>query len=108
MWKIFVSEYLSFTRKERIGIFCLLSLILACILFPLFFHFIIHEKAADEPGFEKEIASLKMLPADTAEAGEKMESNAYHPREYSSHNYHPDIHPEIFYFDPNTATASDW
>jgi DNA uptake protein and related DNA-binding proteins len=111
MWKVFVKEYLSFTRKERIGIFCLLSLILACMMLPMFFHFMIHPKAVDNSGFEKEISSLKMIPADSSEADTypaKSRSNAYSQHEYTGNTYHPGIHAENFYFDPNTTSAYDW
>lgn len=110
MWKVFVKEYLSFTRKERIGIFSLLSLIFACMMFPMFFHFMIHPKATDDRGFEKEISSLKMIPADSAEADtylSKSRSNAYQ-HAYTGNTYHSSIHAENFYFDPNTTSATDW
>jgi competence protein ComEA len=111
MWKVFIREYLSFSKKERVGIFLLLSLILACMLFPLFFRFI-NKKKNDNPGFDREITSLK-TNADTLRVKKYVKKN-FDTDEYNTYdppsekNYHNNMPAENFYFDPNTASTADW
>ena len=112
MPKSFIKEYLSFTKKERTGIFILLALIIICITAPFFYPFFIYQKSYDHTQFDKEISQLKVQQADTSSDkkyysknfDENNYNNYYEPSEknYSNHN------SEVFYFDPNTASADDW
>ena len=113
MWKQFIREYLSFSRKERAGIFILVSIIIICILLPFLYPYFIHHKQYDHSEFEKEISALKIKQADSSKEkiytyknfDENNYTNYYEP---SEKNYYPKTKAEVFYFDPNTASADDW
>ena len=113
MWKQFVREYLAFSKKERSGIFILLALISLCLAAPFFYPYFIHHKPYDHSRFDKEIARLKWRKTDTI-SGKKFYSmdryrGGYDDTRYSSEkNYYTKSKGEVFYFDPNTATVSDW
>ena len=51
MWKRFISEYLSFTKKERNGNIALLSLIVILIILPFLYPFFIQQKPGDASEF---------------------------------------------------------
>ena len=108
MWKKFISDYLSFTKKERTGIIMLLVLILFFSLLPFFYSRFIHEKYADAAAFKKDIASLRLKQPDSIK---KYTSSAFEDNNYNNH-YQPADNPgfrgELFYFDPNTASIADW
>ncbi len=110
--KKIITQYFSFTKKERTGTFVLLFLILFFILLPFFYSFFIKNKPTDSTSFEKEIAALKIKQQDSANKyvrksfDEDNYQNYYQP---SEKNYYDKIaNGELFYFDPNTATTADW
>lgn len=112
MWKQFLAAYCTFTKKERTGIFVLLTLIVVFIFAPLLFPFFISSKPANSSAFEKDIATLQLKQQDSGhqfvkkDFDEEHYQNNYTPTEK---NYSPSsFSGELFYFDPNTATASDW
>jgi len=113
MWKQLLREYLSFTKKERTGIFILLALIILCLLAPFLYPYFIHHKTYDHSQFDKEISQLKMRQTDST-TGKKYYSNNFDENNYNNYyepsekNYYTRSKGEVFYFDPNTATASDW
>lgn len=112
MWRQFVHDYLSFTKKERRGIIILLSLIIICLLAPFFYSWFIPREVYDYSTFEKEISQLKTTQADSSSRrysnknfDENNYANYYEP---SERNYYAKSKGELFYFDPNTASANDW
>ncbi len=110
MWKYFFKEYLSYSKKERSGIFILLAIILICICLPFLFPYFIHRENYDYSKFEKEISGLKIQKVDSIERyNNKFDENNYaNYYEPSEKNYNPKSKGEVFYFDPNTASISDW
>ena len=64
MFKQFLREYLSFTKKERTGIFILLALIIICLFVPFLYPYFIRHKTCDHSHFDTEIAQLKIQEAD--------------------------------------------
>jgi competence ComEA-like helix-hairpin-helix protein len=112
MWKQLFSSYFSFTKKERTGIFILLSLIVLFILLPFAYPLFIKTKVPGTAAFEKEIASLKIKQQDTANVYAKKDLDEDHYSQYGqpnekNYNAHT-IKGELFYFDPNTASSHDW
>ena len=113
MFKQFLNEYLSFTKKERAGIFILVALIVICLLLPFFYPYFIHQKIYDHSQFDKEIAQLKIQEIDSASEkkyfnknfDENNYTNYYEP---SEKKFYSKPKAEVFYFDPNTASADDW
>jgi competence protein ComEA len=115
MWKHFVSDYLNFPKKERVGTLALLVaigiIIIARALTPLF----IKPKKYDTSEFEKQIASLKIKPADTSFRYKKKyeDEDSYQPyndpsgKKYYSHSKE-EWKGELFYFDPNILDEAGW
>lgn len=97
MWKKFVSDYLTFSRKDRTGILVLLSLMVITLLAPLAFPYLKKEQPSDNAENEKIIHQLKAAFSDTS-----TNSNAEEAIDYEMEV------PGLFYFDPNTATIDDW
>lgn len=111
-WKEFVIDYLSFTRKERLGVITIILIVLM-----IFFM----------PEMLSKNNSTKVVPTDTAwiTALKKLEqkdtTNNYRQLPYndednsagfqydrSKNNYYTQSKGELFYFDPNTLSAEGW
>jgi competence ComEA-like helix-hairpin-helix protein len=112
MWKRFMSDYLSFTKKERTGIIVLLVLIALFITLPFLFPFFIHTKPTDASLFKKQIDQLKMTQVDTTfkyarRNVDKEDYLNYREPEYNR-NYPNKAKRELFVFDPNTLDESGW
>jgi len=110
MLKHFVKDYFNFTRKERIGIVVLLTLIILFLLLPFFFPYFISQKKTDQRQFEKEIAALNIKQQDsTDKRGNFDENNYQNYYQPSEKNYYGKRSPgELFYFDPNTLSVEGW
>jgi len=111
MWKQMLSSYFSFTKKERTGIFILLSFVVVFILLPFAYPLFIKTKQPAASAFQKEIAQLKIQQQDSSNAytGNYVE-DTYAPYTQPSEKNYNDYKPkgELFYFDPNTASVNDW
>lgn len=110
-WKEVAADYLTFTRKERIGIITVLLLIIILLVFS-----ISSEKegtgqttpdttwiTAVKKLQQKEIITKKSAPDD-------YESNTHAFQYDPTKKYYYDNKPggELFYFDPNTLSKNDW
>ena len=110
-WKEFAADYLSFTRRDRIGILFLLILIIGIFLLPK----VISTKGHTTPSMIDTawMAALKKL--------EQKENN--NKRNYTNYNeensvayendrpakkYTSKTKGELFYFDPNSLSAAGW
>ena len=108
MFKKFISDYLSFTRKERRGIIVILVLIVLFILLPFFYPLFNHPKTYDHSAFAKEIASLRIKQTDSSN-NDDNENNYRHYYSSPPKNYNKaTIKGELFSFDPNTLSADGW
>jgi competence protein ComEA len=113
MWKRFLHDYLSYSKKERVGILVVLGLIILCIFIPFLYPYLRHEKQYDQTKFKNEIAQLKLLKADSS-ADKKYssrnfdEDNINEFTQPSEKNYYSKAPAEVFSFDPNTTTPDDW
>lgn len=106
MWREFLKDYFNFTKKERKGIIYTIALILILILFSFFSPYFIKKHTIDHTQFEKEIAQLQ---ADTS-TKKLYASNAddEYFNDHSSYQFTTVKKIKAFFFDPNTATVSDW
>ena len=97
--------YFSFTKKERVGITVLISLIFIIFILPYFF-----PKPKDEKNqkvfdeLKNEIAQLKTQKADSSNYKSYKEHNNDEP----SNDNAPPIKQKLFYFNPNTISAEQW
>src|SRR5665213_3136780 len=106
MWHA-LQQYFNFTKKERRGIIYIVALILLLTALPLLFPFFSKEEKVDSSEFEKEIAQLSIDSSSKKIYSKRDEDyqNDYTP---GYKNYESSKPVELFYFDPNTATATDW
>src|SRR5450432_838705 len=113
MWKRFANDYLSYTYKERAGIFILLSLIILCVIIPFLYPWLIAKKKYDYNKFNTEIAQLQLTQSDSF-THKKYSSKSFDEDNVADYgtspekNYYPKSTSEVFYFDPNSATAAEW
>lgn len=109
--KKYASEYLSFTRKERVAIIVVVIIMIVCVCIPFITAFFSKpEQPVDHTAFEKEIARLKIKQQDS---GRSFTSGNYtaddHYYQYPEKNYYTKtVKGELFYFDPNTLPVDGW
>jgi competence protein ComEA len=104
-------EYLSFTRKERIGMIALVLLMMLYPTIPILHALFNKPKPVDHTGFEKEIAQLniKEMDSSVAYSRKNYDDAGYNHYEPSEKNYYSKSGKgELFYFDPNTLSADEW
>ncbi|ANE52804.1 ComEA family DNA-binding protein [Flavisolibacter tropicus] len=100
--KQILRDYLTFTKKDRIGIYFVLSLILIICFLPRFFSRTYHPPTPIDPTI------ARML--DTVQHQNETNSET---RSITSYNYEPSSMPGFtkgkrFVFDPNTLPAEGW
>lgn len=113
MPKNILTDYLSFTKKERIGIIILLVLIAILILVPFLFPFFIKEKPTEIASFKNQLDQLKIKQADTtvrkyAAKNYDENNNQYYRESENKNEYSKTLKAELFTFDPNTLDESGW
>lgn len=105
--KKFVKEYLSFTRKDRIGILSLVILILLIYFLPLFF-----SKSGHPVPLRKVTVLAKAVDSLAYKNGAKSVKRVYNDNEYSYQDVPSQNtsykNGELFQFDPNTIKSDDW
>jgi competence ComEA-like helix-hairpin-helix protein len=109
----FAREYFNFSRKERLGIFTLLTLLLAAFPAPYFFAFISKpNQIQKETGTPAEILQLEAKQANINPPGKNQplseDENEYRGLEGRRPLSNPNSAKELFYFDPNTLTHDGW
>jgi competence protein ComEA len=108
MWKQFVRDYFKFTRKERIGILIMVSIILLCIISSLFFPVIHRRKTESFEKFKDEISALK---SDSGNIDHENHSKPFlvNSGQYNSNaiDFHQ-LQKQGFSFDPNHGSPEDW
>lgn len=106
MLKTIVSGYLSFTRKERTGIIVLLLVIISATALPFLYPLFKSKRATAAPT-QDEMAALSLKQKDSSRyvGNDYAKDHTNYPR-YRNNNKMPA--GELFYFDPNTASAADW
>ena len=103
-------EYFSFTKKERVGIFVLIGLIIVIFIAPYFFSSYASKKDFRELAqFQNEVAQLKSLSASDSSHERKEDheedDSRHHTSDYSNHQ---EVKSSLFYFDPNTISPEQW
>jgi len=113
-WREFIRDYLAFTRKDRIGILIVVGL----ILFTLFLPDILSKTSTNHPTKidTSWMATVKKLEIKVPDSSNNYyqksnQENAYayqYDKTKSSYNENVVTKGELFYFDPNTISTSDW
>lgn len=108
----FVAEYLTFSRRDRIGILVILFVILAVFFLPTLLHF---GKPKPAPADTSWVAAVQRLEIrDTVENNEKYsrrnfgESVNDYQYDQAASNHSWKNAGELFYFDPNTLSVEGW
>jgi len=106
-WQHTVKNYLTFTARERIGLFVMA---LFGIGFYLFSHYYpVNKRTIRNDDFQQELAELK-ISIDTSRGSNDFRrddnfADLYRPKQYA--NDAP-FRGELFAFDPNTLSADGW
>jgi competence protein ComEA len=103
-WKQFISDYLQFTQKERIGVLTILFLAFIIIFLPK----MVSRKNSNEPagGDTAWIAAVRRLETKEHDPGSQTgDSNRTH--QYG-HAKNKSSQPVLFFFDPNTLDDESW
>lgn len=116
MRKHFIGSYFDTSKKGRTGTLALLLILAVCIVAPFVTPLFIKTKKYDHSEFEKQIASLKIKPADsTIKYRNKFDDDKdnYQPynepaeRKYTGPSQQ-ERNGELFYFDPNILDEAGW
>ena len=106
MYKRWIEDYFSFTKKERSAVLMLVFLIVITAVLPA----LIPQRSVkiDEAAlaqFQQELGELAPLLKDSFQTAyvNKFSAPGHHSENYSS-----PPPPSLFYFDPNTLSAAGW
>lgn len=106
--KKWVKDYLTFTKKDRIGAFAFMAVVAACVFVPKLF------SAPAKPAALKEDSTL-LAAIDTLQKRrpEKKDFVRAGDDNHTSYRYEPSetrsfTAGALFEFDPNTASLADW
>ena len=109
-WKELVADYLSFTRRDRIGIIVILCILLGVFFLPNFI-----SRGSSKPVVTDTawMASLKKLEQREIDNDKQFSQNINensnnYQFDRSANNYYGKPKGELFYFDPNTLSTEGW
>jgi competence ComEA-like helix-hairpin-helix protein len=113
-WREFIRDYLTFTRKDRIGILIVVGL----ILFTLFLPDILSKTSRNRPtqvdtAWMAAVKKLEIkIPDSSGDHYQKSDQENAYAYQYDKRksNYNENATPkgELFYFDPNIISTSEW
>jgi competence protein ComEA len=111
-WKEFVTDYLSFTRKDRIGILVIIGLMLIVFFLPHAFpkNSRIKSTIIDSAW----AAGMKKLEQKEPENDDQQfrqnnnDDNYAYQYDRSKNNYNDQPKGELFFFDPNMISTEEW
>jgi competence protein ComEA len=108
-WKEIVTDYLTFTRRERIGIIIVLTLIIIAILLPTIF------TAKDATALNTPDTTWITAVKKLEQKEKPVDENGSYGNETTAYQYDPSKRNnynksagELFYFDPNTLSKEGW
>jgi competence protein ComEA len=93
--KQFLKEFLSYNKKERRGVYVLLTIIVLLLLFLTFYEDFLPEEKTDFTAFQKEIASFDSLKGVDS-------SSSFNPVKTEK------SYTQLFPFDPNDLSEDKW
>lgn len=109
-WKEIVVDYLSFTRRDRIGIIVIITILLFVFFSP---NFISIGRTNPELKDTAWMATLQNLEQKETQNNQQFSQNAdgnisSYQYDRSSNHYNDKPKGELFYFDPNTLSTDGW
>ncbi len=107
-----IKEYFSFTKKERNAIVLLTTVAILFSLLPSMFPFLVKDEIelTVDTAVQQKLAAMQTITAERDREKDDYEGVAlYQPKESQFEKYRKQkINAELFYFDPNKATAEEW
>ncbi|HRG94152.1 MAG TPA: helix-hairpin-helix domain-containing protein, partial [Chitinophagaceae bacterium] len=107
-WKEILSDYLSFSRRDRLAIGILLVLILLIFFVPAYLS---TRSPAPVPADTSWMAAVRQLEqsGEPEETGSRYQNNRPTYKERTDqYNREPKRSIRLFYFDPNTVSDDGW
>jgi competence protein ComEA len=111
-WKKFVTDYLTFTRKDRIGILVVIGLVLIVLFLPQVFPK--NGKTKSTTADTTWINVMKRLELKNSGNTDRQlsqntdEENDGYQYDRSKNSYYDQPKGELFFFDPNTISTGGW
>ena len=102
--KDFIKDYLTFTKKDRAGIFIILILIFSGIIIPLLFDNFFANEETDINKYRSKINFTDRGNKDSGNVSFENNKHYFTPKKI----YENADHLTLFEFDPNTAKVEDW
>ena len=110
----FVRDYCTFSKPQRRALFILLSLSAAAFLFPPLYHYFIgNETQPADALVMRQVRELRVSPGESPEEQYAARRYNYDREDYTAYR-EPEHHArkaakyELFEFDPNATSATDW
>ena len=109
LWSEFLRDYLTFTRKERIGIIVILLLIFLIFFLP---QLVDRKISSTTTGIDtswinsvKKLEIKEPIKRDISQGVSTDDENFAYQYDRNKDDY---LNAELFYFDPNTISTEDW
>src|SRR5215831_17229961 len=103
MSKVFWKDYFSFSKKERIAIFILLSIIIVFVILPFFFTPNFKKPVVDQQ-LQKQLSALQNNKSSTDSNEVNGQATVVNDTTIEDQK----TQAQLFYFDPNTLDETGW
>ncbi|HEX8277940.1 MAG TPA: helix-hairpin-helix domain-containing protein [Segetibacter sp.] len=105
-WRNIVKDYLTFSKKDRSGIF--IAFLLLTVIFLVSRYYPVKTTVISKDAFQQELAHLK-ITIDSSRTGNRFTTDEY-PNDYSQpkNDSYSNVKANLFAFDPNTLDAEGW
>lgn len=107
-----IKEYFSFTKKERNATLLLAAAALLFSLLPSIFPFLVKNdlELTVDTVVQQQLAALQTIDTEKGKENDEYDNaTLYQPKESQFEKYRrKKQNSELFYFDPNNATADEW
>jgi|SRR5436190_4998388 len=108
-WKEFVTDYLTFNRKDRIGLLVILGMTLVIFFLPKFFSAKTHTKPSEiDTSWISTMKKLEQKDEKTYEDKNNDDNGYVYQYDRSQNTYTEKKPGQLFFFDPNKLYSSEW
>ena len=112
MKKNWVKDYFTFSQKELRAVLILAVLVLFFAFLPALFPYLVkqNDSLLIDTALQNKLASLEIIDVKPEQITGESTADLYEPKRnnYTYKNKEAEQKGTLFYFDPNTATASQW
>jgi competence protein ComEA len=110
-WKEFTASYLSFSRKERLGVIVIVLIVLGIFFLPSAFPKSNTKQIVTDTAWIAGMKRLEQKETESENSYQKQyteENSTAYQYDRSTNNYYSKAKGELFYFDPNTLSTEGW